>query len=104
MLCPLMPWSDVSKGGHRQGFISSGSAVLLPPDWNLEHHLGLRSFLALFDYFFIIIFWLLTWLDSYRYDDDEGDKFEGEIPGGIFTGHYEMEFPEGSPKFNNDMT
>ncbi|XP_073254959.1 uncharacterized protein [Porites lutea] len=30
------------------------------------------------------------------YDDDEGDKLEGEIPGGIFTGHYEMEFPEGN--------
>ena len=32
----------------------------------------------------------------YRYDEDEGDKFEGQIPGGLFTGHYEMEFPEGT--------
>ena len=32
---------------------------------------------------------------KYRYDDDEGDQIEGEIPGGLFTGHYEMEFPEG---------
>ena len=31
-----------------------------------------------------------------RYDDDEGDKIEGDIPGGLFTGHYDMEIPEGN--------
>lgn len=30
-----------------------------------------------------------------RYFEDEKDNMEGEVPGGLFTGTYSLEFPEG---------
>ena len=37
----------------------------------------------------------LLYLPRTRYFEDENENMKGEVPGGLFTGQYTLEFPEG---------